>query len=249
MSLQPTAGWIVRRTILTVIFWIVALSILLYMAGLRVNWRTGTVRGTSSIYIELAGKAKEPIEYILNGESTAATTPVTISQLTPGAYTLTVRQPDHQEWHRSFRLEAGEAANFTAILLIPTLVSPREATEAERKITDGPLVIADEGLRVNNAELYLKDRRDKEELLLRLSEPISQAIWMPDQAHILILAGQTVAIVEKTGTNITPLFIVSSGLSNRLYVNKNGATVLLVSGSAVTAYDIADAPGSLWSLL
>jgi hypothetical protein len=219
------------------------------MAGLRVNWQARTVRSTSSVYIELAGKVKEPIEYILNGQTTAGTSPVTISQLTPGAYTLTVRQPEHQDWHRSFKLEPGQAANFTDVLLLPILISPRVPTEAELKLVDAPLVIADEDLRIDGAELYLKDRDGEEELLLRLSENISQAIWLPDQAHILILAGQTAAVMEKEGTNMTPVFTVPTDTLNRLFINKDGATVLLKSGDAVTAYDIATPAGPFWTHL
>lgn len=249
MSLQPTVGWIVRRTLLTVFFWLFALSLLLYMAGLRVNWRAGTVRSTASIYIELAGKTKEPVEYILNGQSYSGTTPVTIGQLSPGAYTLTVRQADHQEWARSFKLSAGEAANFTDILLVPTLISPREATAAELKLLDNPLVIADEQLRLNGGELYLTGKDDEEELILRLSEDITQALWMPDHAHVIIMAGQTVAMVESSGTNMTALFTVPTGATNHIYITKDGATVLLKSGDAITAFDIAEPTGPFWTRL
>ena len=249
MSLQPTAGWIVRRTIMSVLFWIFAFSLLLYMAGLRVNWQAKTVRATSSIFIELSGRVKEPIEYILNGQASAGTAPVTISQLTPGAYTLIVRQPDHQEWHRSFRLEPGEAANFTDIMLVPTIITSREPSEAELKLIEGPLIIADADLRVDGSELYLTDRENKETLLLRLSENIGQALWLPDQVHIIVLAGQSVALVEKTGTNMTPLFTVPQDVINRIFLTKDGATVLVQSGSAVSAYDFFDQSGPFWTHL
>ncbi len=249
MSLNPTPGWIVRRTVMTVLFWIFALSILLYMAGLRVNWQAKTVRATSSIYLHLAGKAKEPIEYIINGQTFTGTTPVTIGQLTPGAYSITVRQPEHIEWHRSIRLDAGEAANFTDILLIPTIISSREPVEAELKLLDTPLIVADEDLRLTGGELYLTNSEGEEELLLRLSEDISQAVWMPDAAHIVMLVGETAVIVEKTGTNMTPLFTVPTGVSSQLFISKDGATVLVKSGDAVLAYDIAELPGPFWTRL
>lgn len=231
---------------MSVLFWLVALFILLYMAGLRVNWTAKTVRATSSIYIELANKAKEPVEYILNGQTGTGTAPITLGQLTPGSYSLTVRQADHQEWHRSFRLDPGQAVSFTDILLVPTLITPRTPTEAEAKLADSPLVIADEGLRVNRTELYLQED-DEEELLLRLSEQISQAVWLPDKAHIVLLAGQTAALVEVSGTNMTPLFTVPAEGVNRLFVSNDGAAVVLSSNGTLTAYDIAAPGGFFWT--
>lgn len=234
---------------MSVIFWLFALMLLLYMAGVRVNWQAGTVRSTASIYFELAGKSKESVEYILNGQSSTSTTPVTIGQLSPGAYTLTVRQADHQEWHRSFKLAAGEAANFTDILLVPTLITPRAATTAELKLLDNPPLVVDDNLRLNGGELYLMGKDDEEDLILRLSEDISQALWLPDKAHILLIAGQTAALVEVSGTNMTSLFTVPAGADNHLYITKDGATVLLKSGDAITAYDIANPSGPFWTKL
>lgn len=245
MSIQPTVGWIIRRTAMVISFWIFAVVVLLYMAGVRVNLQAGILQPTASIYLELWGRQRQPVEYVLNGQSSTDTAPITIGKLTPGPYSLTVRQPGKVEWHRSFRLSAGEAINFRDILLVPDVLTPREPSESELVLSAEPVTPASDGLRLNVNELYRENSGGQESLLLRLSEPISQATWLPRETHVLLLVGRSVMLVEKAGTNMTTLLSVDSEQPVRLYATRSGA-IIVVEGEKVQSYDLVEPRSSFW---
>lgn len=210
-------------------FWIVAVIVVLYVAGFRVNWTSGRVTGYSSVSFASYERNKQPVNYTINGEERVGNLPLVINWLTPGAYSISIATADTLPWYRSFRLTSNGAQTFDNILLIPKDLEPRNVTANESSTLEQVDKFVSEGLLIRDTELF--DLRGNEErLIVRMSSPIEQAVWYSKRTHVIVRSGQTVYIMEVSGTNITSLANVDSPVPTPIAVTEGGSIVLIKDG-------------------
>lgn len=237
MSQQPSLTWLAKKIVYFIAFWIIALIVLMYAAGFRVNWQSGRLIESSSVALSTINNKKIAVTYTLNGEAKTANLPVLINYLTPGAYTLTVESEGKISWQKSFRVEATDAASFDNLLLLPVIIPVRPATTDESASLAKVEKLVSAGLLIRNNELY-DTRKKVEKLLVRMSQPIEQAIWYPKEKHIIIRSGQTVSLMETDGTNITKLFTLDSARPVKMVVLGGGQTLVVESDHGPLSYDL-----------
>lgn len=234
MSQQPSIKWLAAKIIYLVFFWIVAVIVVLYVAGFRVNWSSGKVSGYSSVSFASYERTKLPIDYEINGEERTGNMPLVINWLTPGVYSISIKTEGTLPWYRSFRLTANGAETFNNILLIPEDLQPRDLTSNESATLGRVDKFVSEGLLIRGGQLF-DVRGGEERLIIRMSSPIEQAVWYPKRTHVIVRSSQTIYIMESSGTNITSLANVESLSPTPITVISGGATILIKDGEKESA--------------
>ena len=237
MSQQPTIAWFVKRALYLVLFWIVAVALLLYLAGVQVNWRNRQLVPSASIALSSSQQKKLAVRYTLNGESADIVFPTTIDHLNPGTYTLELAAPGKQTWRQTMQLDAYEAAVFDSVLLVPITLTPRPATAQENQALERVKHYVSKGLLIRDTEL-LDIRTEPEVLVTRLSVPIEQAVWTPDREHIVVRAGNDIMLMDSNGTNITPLFSITEDHLVPILMWDHGRIIVIGLDTGAVSYEL-----------
>lgn len=240
MTQQPTAFWFVKRALYLVVFWIVAIGLLLYLAGVKVNWGSRQLVPSASIALSTYQQKKINARYTLNGASADITLPTVINDLEPGVYTIELTVPQKQSWRQTVHLDGYQAATFDSILFVPITITPRGATNQENQALNRVQRFVSKGLLIRETDLF--DTRElsngKELLITRLSIPIEQAVWLPDREHIVIRAGNSFMVLDANGTNITPLFTVTEERLLHLLVWDRGRVLVVERDAGAESYEL-----------
>jgi len=238
MSQKPTPKWILTKIITIVFFWAITIAVLLYASGVRINWQSGHISSSISIYLKAQDKNKYSVKYSINGIERDGELPLILNQLQPGHYTIILDKEGAVSWQRSVYLIAGQAGLFQDIVFIPHSIKQREPTTSEKKLVSNKVELIDDGLVVRNNELYRTDGLT-DSLIVRLSENIDQAFWFPKKTHVLVKTGTTVSILEVDGgANRTKLFTLADANAIKLAM-PDEQTIVLEQNKTVTVYDIS----------
>jgi len=237
---QPTTAWFIKRALYLVLFWIVAISLLLYLAGVNVNWRSRQLVPSASIALSTYQQKKVEARYVLNGMSANVTLPTVIDDLEPGDYTIELTVPGKQSWRQTMSLAGYQAATFDSILFVPITLIPRPATNQENQALNRVQRFVSKGLLVRETDLFDIRERDEsgEKLVTRLSVPIEQAVWLTDKKHIVIRAGKSFMLLDANGTNITPLFTVTEERPLQLLVWDRGRVLVVERDGGAQSYEL-----------
>lgn len=143
-----------------------------------------TVHPDDQLTISLNGKAMPPNKH-------------TLTNLSPGRYQIIIERPDYQPWETTTDLEPGEALSYPDIILFLKQPVAVVVENAEAKIYESVLSHPERfqaGLQVFGNEVWANEK-----LVTRYSEPVKQALWLPDNVHILIQLADSLHVVERTG--------------------------------------------------
>lgn len=237
-SPQPTVLWFVKRGLYLVVFWIVAIGLLLYLSGVNINWRSRRLVPSASIALSTYQQKKLDLRYTLNGASAEVTLPTVIDDLTPGDYTIELTAPGKQSWRQSVRLDGYQAATFDSILFVPITLTPRAATSQENQALNRVKLYVSKGLLIRDTDLLDVRENGVETFITRLSIPIEQAVWLPDKEHIVIRADKNFFMMDANGTNSTPLFSVTEDRLLHLLVWDHGRVLVVERDNGAQSYEL-----------
>ncbi len=125
--------------------------------------------------------------------------------LAPGRYAIRVEQPDFWPWETSVELDAGQAIRLEDIVLFYTDPLIETVTNSDLLGSYQTVLRKPEhfeyGLQILETELWAYDH-----FVTRYSLPIRQAVWLPDETHLLVLIASDLHILDLDGQNDRVLY-------------------------------------------
>jgi len=107
----------VRRIIFwtfVVVFLVIAPMLVLYTAGYRYNFSSGSVTRTGVLSITTNPRS---VDIYLDGEYTQAKTPEVLKRIMPDGYSLELRKDGYHSWYGDVEIESGQTVQLQSILL------------------------------------------------------------------------------------------------------------------------------------
>ena len=195
-----------------IIFVLLALIIIAYASGYKIDLISRNISATSLIEIQTGAHDAEIYlnnKFVGNGRAT-------IRNLGPGRYEIKIKRNDYKEWSKTINLSAGQAEIFNDIVLFkenPRVEKFDFGADKEKlfKLSDTSM------LRSNGGEIYQNDI-----LVTRISSNVKGICWYTDPRYIAFTADNKLKIVQFDGTNMinladkdseSPVVFVNSGKS------------------------------------
>lgn len=189
--------------------------------------------------ISLRVHPDEQVDIYLNGELQPQHQ-FDFNDLAPGRYSIKVTRAGYQNWERTVTVVAGQAIvdhDVTLYYQQPEVDQVSDPTELQQDRN----LLADVGrfqwqLQTLGDEVWVRDQ-----MLTRYSAPITQALWSPDETHVLILVNNQLHSVELTRGTDTILFDVPTTAKTVAYVPIAGGQKILVQiDDNVFVYTVTD---------
>ncbi|GEM_PF-5590258 len=101
--------------VIIILFFIVASLVIFYAAGWRLDWQTRQIQKVGGLLIKTEPRNAS---VSINGKLLTKKTPLTVNNLKPDKYEITVSLEGYYNWSRKVVIEAGQSWRFDAINLI-----------------------------------------------------------------------------------------------------------------------------------
>lgn len=156
----------------------------------------GPLRIVKTGLISLTVHPNDQLTISLNGQAMPKNQ-TTFMNLPAGRYQVLAQRPDYLPWEITTELMPGEAESYGSVLLflkkpISTMIESIDYKVYESVLSHPERFQA--GLQFFENEVWAN-----EQLVTRYSEPIKQAMWLPDNSHLLIQLADGLHVVERTG--------------------------------------------------
>lgn len=124
--------------------------------------------------------------------------------LAPGRYEIVVEYAGYHSWRNTTEIKPDEAKSFQTVVLFKTI--PEQLTvPSEDRLTYETILghpeRFQEGLQTIGGEIWAGDQ-----LVTRFSQPVTQVLWFPDQAHVLALVDGVIHVLDRDGSNDVLLY-------------------------------------------
>lgn len=158
--------------------------------------------------------------------------------LAPGRYALRVEKGGYKSWETTVDLPAGQAVRFASLTLLYSEPKLLTLTPTEEQAAQSALDQIDRfqrGLQVFEGELWASD-----ELVTRYSQPIKQAVWLPDEQHLLVLERTTLHYFDLESRQDTVLLTLPIANDVRFVPMAGGQKIALDLDGILSVYEITD---------
>lgn len=205
---------------------IVALSLIFYSQGWRINFKTLKIYKTG-LFLFNSSPIPEKI-YIGNKEFKGKKE--FTQNLIPGSYKVRAVKNGYVEWNREIVIYPEMVSYYENILLFKQNTETEKLTD-QSKIdflnTPDTILIenAKDKLAFNKYEIWTENR-----LITRFSEPINNVKWYPDMQHIIFQQGNEIRIIDNNGFNNTLLVKLSSTEQTRFQIGGRGQELYYFDG-------------------
>ncbi|MCL5410830.1 MAG: PEGA domain-containing protein [Patescibacteria group bacterium] len=206
---------------------IFSLSILFYAEGYRFNYKNFKI---SKIGVIAVTSFPKEATVKINNRVKAQKTPYS-QNLSPDYYNLELSKTGYVTWNRTVLVQSEFVNNFKNVVLFKEKPETNKLTD-QRIINQLNSPIDTLALK-NNDSLYYSDYEIwvSGNLVTRFSEPITRVIWYSDKQHIIYQQGEEIRVIELTGTNDTPLAILSNTTPTSFIINDKGDQLYYRDGS------------------
>lgn len=159
--------------------------------------------------------------------------------LSPGRYTIKITSPGFKNWEQTVTIAAGQAIIRHDITLFYTAPTKEKITDPQQQAEYQPL-IQDVSRFQHQLEIIGDEVWAGDELVTRYSSPITEAIWYPDETHILILVKNQLHVVEFPHGNDTPLFDLGTAQNVTFVPLDGGQKILVQTDGQLFLYTVTD---------
>lgn len=208
---------ILNQSIVGLIMFLMAASILFYAQGYRFNWKSMKLIRTGIVNVETYPKNAQ---VYIDGKLREDTTPFS-ENLTEGLYSIEVKKDGYQSWGTSFRVEPELVNSFQNIILFKSDPQIDQLTDTNKiALIKSPIdYLAGSGpaLTFSDYEIWLGDS-----LLTRFSAPIYHVILYPDREHVLYQQGDEIRILDAEGKNDMLLVKLSQAKPTQFTISAKG---------------------------
>lgn len=208
---------IAGQTAVALLVAVIALSILFYAEGYRINLKSRKILKTGIVH--LVSFPKKSDVYI-NGKLESKKTPFA-KNLLPGNYSIDIKMDGYSTWSSNIKIESQFVKEFKNIILIKENIVAEPLADDKKinllYIPSDVLANTNGGLYFNEFEIWYNSS-----LVARFSEPVEKAIWYPDHEHIIYQQGDSIRIIDKNGRNDTKLVKLSSKVATKFTLNAKG---------------------------
>ncbi len=234
LSRRQALFFYIRRSIVVVFFTLIAIIVVLYARGYRVNPTLGTLEATGSI--NLAGNDNN-VHIFLGKNEIGTKLPYLINYLQPNrTYMVTVSRDQYVSWHGEFYVEPQivESADHVRLFKSTNTLTALQPTDVIDKTTlcQNSEPSHDQQIDVSHAEL-----RTLSMFITRLSQPILDGCWLRDHGHIAYITKHSAHVIESTGFNDVTL-LATDKTFKAVAVAKNDTEIY-----------VQDTSGSWWKIV
>ncbi len=192
----------------------VALALIIYSQGYRVNWQYLRLYKTGLIYLNISPR---PDKIIVGCEEFNGKEEFAQNSL-PGDYHLVIKKSGYVDWNGEIKVESEVVTSYKNIKLFkenPELALLTDQSKIE--FLNAPETVLAENARgelaFNKYEIWVNGS-----LVTRFSKEITNVSWYPDMKHILFQQGAEIRVIEDSGFNNTLLAKLSSDKQTRFAV-------------------------------
>lgn len=197
----------------------VALAIIYYAQGYRVNFQTFEVQKTGVLVLNYSPKDSV---VSINSKTVKTDSNILSKNLAPGRYALRIEKEGFIPWTLSLKIEAESVNVYKEIALFRKNITVSTLTD-QNKIS---ILNTPNDVLASNAsdQLYSMDHEiwAGGHLVGRFSNEITNVSWYPDYEHILFQDGKEIRVIEKDGTNDTLLVTLQKDTGVRFAVGNKG---------------------------
>lgn len=220
MSRRQSIFRVVFRLVSTIVFLVLVTFIILKLTGNQLNLRAGKIQPTGIIRVTTQPRNAE-VKVTGTDYSDASQSPISFYNLSAGWYDITISLPDYQDWHKTVEVSPGRAIVLDDVVLV--LKNPKPAEFKAENI--GKL-----------GQLYdpkdyppLEARNDfeiwqQEQLVTRLSLPVSLVKWYPDEKHITYVADGKLWLIDIDGAGLQKIMDFTA---EDYLITENGRSILI----------------------
>lgn len=212
-----------------ILFFILVPVILLYSFGYKVDINRLKVIKTGLIYIR---SIPEGAKVSINGRHINETTPVSIGELMPGAYRLSLELEKYYPWHQMVLVEPGKSTALDDIILFP--LKPHLDRINVSDVEDFYIFAADKDYAYcvsKNKTVISKARLNPEEKEASL---VCNQLQLPDNFKDFSLSPDQKKILYSSGTRLDVVY-VSNEKPNPAPV-KNGNFFIITDHDIINAF-------------
>ncbi len=232
-------GTIIRRVIIVLLFLTSATFILGYANGYLVDISSGRVERTGIINLTVK---QMPVIVSVNGKEKEYTrTPINLSYLFPGDYTVDIKKDGYFTWSRVMQVPSGQVIinPFIKLFFATSAKDPASLEDVTFLINqEKPVLVTD--LDVRDNEIWVKPiirtypfvvASDHFALIGRFSEPIASAVWNPDKTHVIYQRGLDIHVMDRDGSNDHVLLTLQNAGATEFAVTNNGQRLIYRDGT------------------
>jgi len=212
---------IISQALILLLMVSMALSILFYANGYRLNLKNFKVIKTGLIYLDLDSNIDEVLLSI-DGKEENVKLPYSLN-VNPKNYDIKIKKEGYQDWQVNAKIESEKVTEYRSIILFKSKIDSQDLTDTEKiSLLNKPkedLVKSynSQNLHDNGYEIWQNNI-----LVTRFSSYICSTRWYKDNNHIVFQQGNEIRIIEKTGQNDTLLVKLSSFNAEKFTFSQKG---------------------------
>ena len=210
--------------LMTLSFFIISATVVLYSLGYKVNWSARSVQQTGTIIVDSKIAGMHPQVY-LNNKLVDSDLPVKSAYLFPGWYYVEIKKNGYQSWQRLIELEANKVVAFRTVVLVKDPPSPLPVDSSTML---GEVNQKDIEIREN--ELWVKGK-----FLTRSGEDIVTAAWYPDNAHIVYQSGRDLLLADLDARVTQKILTLKTKTPLQFSFKENGRVLLYQEDGQIKA--------------
>lgn len=204
----------------------VALNIIFYAQGWRINFRTLKIYKTG---LFLFDSSPAP-DRIFIGNNQYDGKKEFIYNLLPGSYSVRAEKNGYISWNREISIKQEMVSYYNNVILIKQDIQAETLTDQSKiDLLNSPDTIlienAKDKLAFNKYEIWTENR-----LITRFSEPINNVKWYPDMQNIVFQQGDEIRIIDNDGFNNTLLIKLLSKEKTRFQIGERGQELYYIDG-------------------
>ncbi len=197
---------------------ITGLTIVFYAQGLRLNLKNFKIIKTGVISVSAQPKESDVyVNNVLESHKTSFS-----KNVTPGFYDLTVKKHGYIDWNYRAKVESGLVFSNKDIVLFLQNIKATSLTDKNKisqlnQPVDILAINSANNLSVNPHEIWVSNN-----LILRLSDTIYNAIWYPDNGHIVYQEANQIRVIDINGYNDTLLVTLAKDAQTDFVIGNSG---------------------------
>lgn len=229
---------LIRRLVIVVLFLTSATLVIAYANGYLFDVETRRLEHTGIINLTVK---QMPVTVLVNGtEKKYTRSPINLSYLFPGDYTVEVQKEGYFTWSRVMHVPTGQVVlnPFIKLFYAKSDQDPAPLSDITYLNTrEKPVLVTD--LDVRDTEIWAKPiirtypfviAADHFALIGRFSETIESAVWNPDKTHVVYQRGLNLHIMDRDGSNDHVLVTLKTPGPANFAVSNDGQRLIYRDG-------------------
>lgn len=219
-SIAKTASGLVWRGGALGLFMAVAVTLVFFSLGYRVNFDTRALEQTGAISIN---GDESSVTVYLDGAAVASKLPYVATTLSPNTtHTVRITKPDYMTWEQTVRVEPGLVTTLGPVgLWLEKPVVLVQAGSADFTSCATKKLLRSDELTRDGGEI-----RAGSTLITRFSSPIVEACWFRDTNHVVYASQKSVFIIDISVSAISPILSSDQPIVHLEVVRSNQAVLV-----------------------